>query len=49
MATRIALAIVVIAFTAAGSWLAHEVLIDQCLDRGGVWDHEQVHCLETAR
>lgn len=46
---KIALLLVVTAVAAFGIWLAREVLIDKCLDRGGAWDYDQAHCLVTAQ
>jgi hypothetical protein len=45
----IALLLIVAAVAAAGIWLAREVSIDKCLDRGGAWDHDQARCLVAAR
>ena len=52
MTTRLRLGIAIVlvaAALAAGIWLAREVSIDKCLDRGGAWDHEQARCLVTAQ
>ncbi len=32
------------AFVVGCIWLAREMSIDKCLDRGGAWDYEQAHC-----
>jgi hypothetical protein len=48
MTTRLRLGIaflVAAAFVAGGLWIAREVSIDRCLDRGGAWDYEQARCV----
>ena len=52
MTTRLRLEIaffVAAAFVAGGVWLARQVSIDRCLDRGGAWDYEQARCIVAAR
>lgn len=52
MTTRLRLGMalfVAAAFVAGGVWLAREVSIDSCLDRGGAWDYEQSRCVVSAR
>lgn len=44
----ITLLLVAAVVATAGIWLAREVSIDTCLDRGGAWDHEQARCLFAA-
>lgn len=44
----ITLLLVAVVVATAGIWLAREVSIDKCLDRGGAWDHEQARCLFAA-
>ncbi|XAH22170.1 hypothetical protein AAFF27_19410 [Xylophilus sp. GW821-FHT01B05] len=41
----IALGLVTAALVGASVWLVREVSIDKCLDRGGAWDYEQMHCV----
>lgn len=41
----ITLLLVAAVVATAGIWLAREVSIDKCLDRGGAWDHEEARCL----
>lgn len=45
----IALLLVAAALATAGLWLAREVSIDRCLDRGGAWDYEQASCVVAAQ
>lgn len=45
----IALLLVAAALATAGIWLAREVSIDRCLDRGGAWDYEQASCVVAAQ
>lgn len=28
-----------------GIWLYRQLLIDKCLDAGGAWDYQQLHCI----
>lgn len=30
------------------TWLRREIQIDKCLDAGGAWDYEQLHCIFEA-
>lgn len=52
MITRLRLGITLLLVAAviapAGIWIAREVSIDKCLDRGGAWDHKQARCLFAA-
>ena len=41
--------VVVILLAAIGAWLLHEIQVDECFDRGGVWNDQARECegLET--